>query len=55
MTTEIRITQKDKIIVLIASDSDDIPKLLDYVKELPEVELKLRQLDSLESFFKSVW
>ena len=50
MTTEIRITQKDKIIVLIASNSDDIPKLLDYVKELPEVGPKIKP-EPLSSFF----
>lgn len=53
MTTEIRITQNNKIIVLIASDSNDISKLLDYIKELPEVGPKLVHPNSLESFFKS--
>jgi len=53
LTTEIRITQNNKIIVLVAFDSDDISKLLDHVKELPEVGPKLQQPDSLESFFES--
>ena len=38
MTTEIKITQNGRVIVLIASESNDIPKLLAYLNKLPEIQ-----------------
>jgi len=38
MTTEIKITQNGKIVEMIASESNDIPKLLAYLMKLPEIQ-----------------
>jgi len=51
LTTEIRITRNDKIILLVAFDSNDICKVLDQIKEFPEIQTEFQRIGSLESFF----